>query len=360
MISREQPLVSVVTPVYNGAPYLAECIESVLAQTHANWEYIIVNNCSTDATLETANKYACGDHRIRVHSNSLLLDLIANHNRALRLISPKSRYCKVVCADDWLFPECIAQMVELAEAHPEVGIIGSYQVSGGDEKWYVRTDGLSCYSRVISGREICRLHLLGLLDVLGNPTSCMYRADLVRGNDPFYPHARPEADISACYKYLQIADFGFVHQVLSYERVHSTRATATAERLNAYVVSKISDLLEFGKVYLTKGEFERRLKQLFDSYYEFLAISAVNFREKEFWSYHKKQLRELGRPLEETRLAKAIAIKLLDLALNPKLTIEKCLRRIPRERGNSKFMQHFAEAEEVGYEGGSEQFRGAP
>ena len=54
MSMSKQPLVSVVTPVYNGATDLAQCIESVLAQTYPHWEYIIVNNHSTDGTLEIA------------------------------------------------------------------------------------------------------------------------------------------------------------------------------------------------------------------------------------------------------------------------------------------------------------------
>jgi glycosyltransferase involved in cell wall biosynthesis len=53
-MSLNGPLVSILTPVYNGEKYLAECIRSVLAQTYQNWEYTIVNNCSTDKTLEIA------------------------------------------------------------------------------------------------------------------------------------------------------------------------------------------------------------------------------------------------------------------------------------------------------------------
>jgi len=54
----DDPLVSVVTPVYNGGVYLAECIESVLEQTYDRREYIIVNNCSTDNTATIAGPYA--------------------------------------------------------------------------------------------------------------------------------------------------------------------------------------------------------------------------------------------------------------------------------------------------------------
>jgi glycosyltransferase involved in cell wall biosynthesis len=108
------PLVTVLTPVYNGADFLAECIESVLKQTYDNFEYIIVNNCSTDRTLEIAQEYAARDSRIRVHNNEQFVAVIANHNIAFNLMSPKARYSKMVSGDDYLFPDCLERMVEFA------------------------------------------------------------------------------------------------------------------------------------------------------------------------------------------------------------------------------------------------------
>src|SRR5579872_1176719 len=151
---REQPLVSVVTPVYNGEAYLAECIESVLAQTYPHWEYIIVNNASTDGTLRIAEQFAAKDHRIRVHTNHELLPIIANHNKAFSLISSESKYCKVVSADDWLFPECLTRMVSLGEANPSVGIVGSYQLSGAGtdgRNWTIKWTQMAHPGTITSG-----------------------------------------------------------------------------------------------------------------------------------------------------------------------------------------------------------------
>src|SRR4026209_1200674 len=174
MNPRPQPLVSVVTPVYNEEKHLAECIESVLAQTYSNWEYVIVNNCSTDHSLQIAQRYAAQDARIRVCDNREFLRIIPNHNHALRQISSESKYCKVVLGDDWIFPECLTKMVELAEAHPSVGIVGAYRLSGAT----VSCDGLPYPSTVVSGRDICRWTLLGRLYVFGAPTSILIRSDL--------------------------------------------------------------------------------------------------------------------------------------------------------------------------------------
>ncbi len=327
MVVHTGPLVAIVTPVYNGAAYLAECIESVLAQTYMSWDYTIVNNCSSDDTLKIAEHYARQDERIHVHTNDVFLDIIGNHNNAFRLISPDSKYCKVVSADDWLLPECITKMVQLAETHPSAGVVGSYQLSGGGDKWYVRTDGLPYYSSLVPGHDICRSQLLGTKDVFGNPTSNLYRSDLVRRTSAFYPNATAEADISACFECLRDTDFAFVHQVLSCERIHEVRITTTSQDRNAYLSSKIGDLTTYGNLYLSGAECEQRLKALLDEYYRFLGTSALNRRDREFWNYHRSRLQDLGYPLDRLRLGSATCMKLMDLLLNPKQTVERVLRR---------------------------------
>jgi glycosyltransferase involved in cell wall biosynthesis len=221
------PLVSVLTPVFNGARYLAECIDSVRSQHHASWEYVIVDNRSTDGTSDIAARYAAMDSRIRVVRNREFVGLFENHNIALAQISPRSEYCKVVPADDWITPDCLARLVRLAEEHPRVGIVGSYQLRARDVRWR----GLPPDTGVISGREVCRRSLLGELDVFGSTTSTLYRSSLVRAQ-PFFPHSRPHADTSVCYRDLSRCDFGFVHAVLSGERVHAARASTRTERLD--------------------------------------------------------------------------------------------------------------------------------
>ena len=187
------PRVSILTPVYNGEKYLAECIESVLAQDYGDWEYHIVNNCSTDRSLAIAESYAKKDRRIHVHTNGRFVSAIENHNGAFALVPRDSRYCKVVSADDWIMPDCVGKMVNFADAHPNVGIVGCYQRSEDTVKWR----GVDPATSVMSGREACRLGLVKSIHVFGTPTSVLYRADLLRIRTSFFPHPRSYADCSA-------------------------------------------------------------------------------------------------------------------------------------------------------------------
>lgn len=319
-----QPLVSVVTPMYNAEKYLTECIESVLAQTYDNWEYVIVNNCSTDRSLAIAFNYAKKESRIRVHNNSEFLGVIQNWNHALHQISPVSRYCKVVHADDWLFPDCIAEMVKVAEKYPTIGLVGSYRL---DEVW-VNLDGLPYPSSVSPGREICRSTLLGELFLFGSPTSLLLRSDLIRQREKFYDESVLHADTDVCYRVLHHTDFGFVHKVLTYTRRHSESVTSFARRFNTYLPGRLSWLIKYGPIYLSETEYRQRLRRKLQWYYKYLGKSVLQLREKEFWNYHATELRKLGHPLSMTRLMGACISIATDLLLNPKRTVERAINSL--------------------------------
>ena len=328
----KQPLVSIVTPVYNEEKYLAECIESVLAQTYPNWEYVIVNNCSTDRSLQIAQSYAAQDKRIRVCDNREFLRAISNQNHALRQISSESKYCKVVLGDDWIFPECVTQMVELAEAHPSVAIVGAYGMCGAAVYW----DGLPYPSTVMSGRDICRWTLLGRPYVFGTPTSILIRSDLVRASESFYNESNIHADSEVCCKLLTRGDFGFVHQVLTYTRVRENSMTSFSQRYNTYLLGILDRLVTFGPTFLSQEELSARLKDHLATYYQYLADSVFAFREKEFWAYHRAKMKSAGHPLSLLRLLTAVCSKAMNCLLNPKRTVEGLLEKSVKPGGGSE------------------------
>ena len=116
------PLVSVVMPAYNAEPYIAEAIESILAQTLEDFEFIVVDDGSTDATAEIAARYAERDSRIVLLRNERNLNLPASINRGI--CSARGRYVARMDADDWSYPQRLERQVALMEANPVVVISG--------------------------------------------------------------------------------------------------------------------------------------------------------------------------------------------------------------------------------------------
>lgn len=332
MNSGSQPLVSVVTPVYNTEKYLAECIESILAQTYENWEYIIVNNHSTDRSLEIAQHYAQQDGRIRVHDNAEFLNQMQNWNHALRQISPKSKYCKIVHADDWLFPECISRMVEVAEAHPSVGLVGSYRL----DETRVNLDGLPYPSAVVPGREICRATLRGDLYVFGSPSSLLIRSDFIQNGEDFYDASIIQADKKVCFEILQNSDFGFVHQVLTYTRRHNESMTSLIHRFDSRKLGKLIYLTKYGPIFLSDKEYEWHLKRALKGYHRFFARSILDMRGKDFWEYHKTGFEGLGYHFSWVKLVKALFLEMSNL-MDAKDRVQEALKRKRQPQGEEKW-----------------------
>jgi glycosyltransferase involved in cell wall biosynthesis len=315
------PLVSILTPVYNGEEYLAECIESIRKQDYANWEYILVNNCSTDATLDIATRYADLDRRIRIFNNTRFVGVIENHNIAFGHISPSSKYCKVVSADDFITRDCVSKMVMLAESSPMVAIVGSYQRKNDIIQW----TGLQKDVSVISGRLVCRMTFLNDLGVFGNPTSSLYKSDLTRKGKPFFPHVRPYADTSAFYEYLLNRDFGFVHEILSMERCHDNQVSRKVNKREEGAVAFLDIILEYGSRYLTEEEFGAVIRRFLERYYEILGRNAVKLRGRDFWSYHTSRMKELGYPISWIRVVKCAVDTILDEGRHPTRAVKKMI-----------------------------------
>jgi succinoglycan biosynthesis protein ExoO len=113
------PLISVLTTAYNAAPYIGQCIESVQAQTLDDWEMIIVDDASTDATVQVVQRYR-DDPRIRLVRNTQNLGPAAGRNRALE--AAQGEWIAVLDADDWYEPTRLEQLLHTAQ-ELEVAII---------------------------------------------------------------------------------------------------------------------------------------------------------------------------------------------------------------------------------------------
>ena len=292
MSAESQPLVTVITPVYNGQEYMAECIQSVLDQTYARWEYLIVDNCSQDRSFEIARQFAGKDERIRIVSQKRHVSAGENHQTGFREMSPHSKYCKVVHADDWLFPDCLTRMVEVAESHPAVGIVGAYRL----DNLRVNLDGLPYPSTVVSGTEVCRRTLFGGFYVFGSPTSLLFRSEIVRQREPFYDEEGFPFhwDTAACFEVLRNLDFGFVHQTLTFTRRPAGSRTSFGQKLSTCQVETLDMLMKYGPFLLKPAEFNSCFHQRLKNYFRFLGRSMLHHHDRSFWNYHKRALRRLG------------------------------------------------------------------
>ncbi|CUU38338.1 succinoglycan biosynthesis protein ExoO [Armatimonadetes bacterium DC] len=106
------PKVSIITPTYNVEPYIAQCIESVLAQTLEDWELILVDDASTDGTVAVIERYL-DDPRIRLFCNEQNMGAGYTRNRALE--NATGEWLAMVDSDDWIAPQRLERLVQFAE-----------------------------------------------------------------------------------------------------------------------------------------------------------------------------------------------------------------------------------------------------
>lgn len=328
---QSSPLVSVVLPFYNTAEFLAEAIDSVLAQTYQAYELILVDNVSTDGSSEIAASYVGRDPRIRLVRNAEFVGQVANYNGAVRHMSTAASYLKILQADDVMLPNCLEFMVACAEAHPSANLIASYYLRGprllGESVRWPRT--------LATGREAARLHLLEDKFMFGTPSTLMFRASMVRRRDPFFPTDCVHEDTELAYEEIQRGDVGFVHQVLTYLRVREGSFIAGMMTYDWQIADFYVICRKFGPRFMDEGEHRALMGRVTGEYHRALARAALFRRAPAYWAHHAKVLRSCGESVPATRTLLPHVLRAVLSALRHPVWALEQVRWAARERAGS-------------------------
>jgi glycosyltransferase involved in cell wall biosynthesis len=159
------PLISVLITVYNRERYVAEAVESVLAQTMRDFEVIIVDDASTDGSAKIVEKYAGLDSRVRFFRNDRNLGDFPNRRRAAE--HARGQYLKYVDSDDLIYPHSLAIMAEAMEGNPDAALALGHSEPDEDCPYPWKLTPAEAWRKQFLGR--------GCLD--SGPTAAIIRRD---------------------------------------------------------------------------------------------------------------------------------------------------------------------------------------
>lgn len=222
------PRITVLLPVFNGAAFLRPAIDSILGQTYRDFELLIIDDGSTDASREIAASYA--DPRIHRLENGRNLGLIATLNRGLD--QARGEFIARMDADDLSFPDRFARQVGFLDRHPEVGVCGTwYERAAPEGTTLMRPPG-----------EDSLIRLLLTFDTVFAHNTIMLRRDFLERHglryDPACPYAEDYDFWVRCARHTRLAN---IPEVLLHYRYHPdntsnryrTEQIGTADRVRA-------------------------------------------------------------------------------------------------------------------------------
>ncbi|MEM9654061.1 MAG: glycosyltransferase [Actinomycetota bacterium] len=226
----DQSLVSVCVPAYRAEAFLGATIESVLAQTYRNWELIILDNNSPDRTGAIARSY--DDPRIRVVTNEETLELAHNWNAVSAMAT--GEYLKVLCADDLLHPECLAEQVAVLDQQDEVSVVASRRhFIGGDGDVVLRDRGLPGLLGARSSQAVVRRVIASGVNPIGWPAAMLFRRSSFVAVGGFDPRWLYPIDLELVIRMLRTGSFYGTARSLASFRISPTSASATMRRHGA-------------------------------------------------------------------------------------------------------------------------------
>ncbi|MBD5391310.1 glycosyltransferase family 2 protein [bacterium] len=207
---------SVLMPAYNCDAFITESIESILNQTFADFEFIIINDGSRDATADVIRKYVARDTRIRFIDNAFNAGIVSALNTGMNMC--RGEYIVRMDADDISMPDRIAKQVAFMDANPRCGVLGSwYHIFGEYERTMTRPS---------------RVGMIDLLSgcLIGHPTVMLRRAMFDKYNLRYAPEFQFCEDYELWSRAILHMDFCNIQEVLLRYRAHRASITYAHSR----------------------------------------------------------------------------------------------------------------------------------
>jgi glycosyltransferase involved in cell wall biosynthesis len=208
------PKVSVIMSVFNGEPYLSQAIESILSQTFRDFEFIIVDDGSTDGSPEILKERARQDARIRLIRNDSNLGLIVSLNEGIRVA--KGEYVARQDADDISLLKRLALQVQFLDENPEIGVLGTWMTN-------VDENGRQVVWKTSTSHAVIRWSLL--FDTSIAHATVMMRRSLFEGDTPFRPEMLHAEDYDLWSRLSEKSKLANLPECLYLRRLHERRVT---------------------------------------------------------------------------------------------------------------------------------------
>lgn len=277
-LSRAEPLVSVIIPVYKVEPYLRECVDSVLAQTYKNLEIILVDDGSPDNCPAICDEYAEKDSRVRVihKENGGLSDA---RNAGMKIAS--ADWWTFVDSDDVLHPQMIELLMKVTFENQNCKVVCcSYDVIHENERFVFRTLN---QARLLLEKKLLEKYMKTHLWV--TTWGKLYFRDLFSGIE--FPKGRLHEDEFTTYKLLYNAKIIFyLNQPLYIYRIRSSSIMKSMSYKNACdTYDAIKERLDF---FIAKNEKFLVNKTIMSISYFYMCLFSKKFRGIDTQNVKKK------------------------------------------------------------------------
>lgn len=265
-----KPCVSVVMPVYNAEKYLAEAIRSILSQTYRNFEFLIIDDGSTDRSAAIAADFAWQDQRIRLIRQPDNLGLVAVLNWGLDLAQGK--YIARMDADDISLPERLEKQIAYMHAHPEIGILGC-KIQYIDETNKLSTVPVSFHSDLFIQWNVL------FTNPFSHPAVVMRKAIIDQHQLRYDPQAVHVEDYEFWGRFLLVSEGENLPDVLLQYRIHPGSIGSTHSKVQTRLAAKISG--EIIKKHLPEIKASpQEIRQWVDIRWE---VSSLEFHDSARW-----------------------------------------------------------------------------